>query len=287
MDRTVSFGPVQLRFRADWDDRRWREFVSGYGPYFSDDPGQLTIDVSVPAAPPADRPRLPNSFFHARQVHGGDFDLGEGLIRGSLTNGDHCHCEVHPILLRGCGLRVLEQFFYLLFYHVAMAGAERWKQAPFLLHSSGVLYHRNAYIFCGPSESGKSTAAQLCPARPVLGDECMVMQRSADAVQVTGSPVNPFFTEKEPGGGPLASLSILRQADHHAVSPIGPEEAIPRLTAEVMLPLGLLETDLSLGLARSLDIALLLHRTGLVNRLSFKPDPGFWPELADRVDVLS
>jgi hypothetical protein len=107
----------------------------------------------------------------------------------------------------------------------------------------------------------------------------MVLQPQADQLWVTGTPVNPFCTEKSPDNGPLAGLFLLDQATDHAVCSVSRQEAVPKLTAEVILPLGLMEPDLNRGLARSLDRALKIYRTGMVQKLRFRRDSGFWPLL--------
>ena len=58
--------------------------------------------------------------------------------------------------------------------------------------------------------------------------------------------------------------------------PVTAAEAIPFLCAEVIAPAPLLDPDLGAILARSLDRAILLYESGLVRRLCFTKDPGFW-----------
>ncbi len=279
MSQTLHFGPVALAWRFDADDPRWRPFQAAYAPWLDAAPGDLVVEAALAGdlddEPPA--PRLPSSLYRARRVSGRDFDLGDGLVRGTLVRTDLCRCVIHPILLRGVGLRVLEQFFYLLFYQTALAAADAEALAPFLLHGSAVLSPRGAHVFCGPSESGKSTAAGHQCAHTVLTDECVVFSPGAGGMRAAGSPVNPFCVARRPGAGPLAGLYLIEKAPAHALQPIGRAEAVPRITAEIMLPLGLLETSLARGMARALDRALLLYAGGVVRRLCLLPDPGFWP----------
>lgn len=279
MSQTLHFGPVALGWRFDADDPRWRPFQAAYAPWLDMAPGDLVVEAALAGAagdePPA--PPLPSSLYRARRISGRDFDLGDGLVRGTLVRTDLCRCVIHPILLRGIGLRVLEQFFYLLFYQTALAAAEAETRAPFLLHGSALLAGRGVHVFCGPSESGKSTAAGHPCAHTVLTDECVVLSPDADGQRAAGSPVNPFCAERRPGAGPLAGLYLIEKAPAHALLPIGRAEAVPRITAEIMLPLGLLETGLARGMARALDRALLLYAGGKVRRLCLLPDPGFWP----------
>ena len=280
MSQTLHFGPVALAWRFDADDRRWDPFRAAYAPWLDAAPGDLVVEATLAGAvghePPA--PPLPSSLYRARRVSGREFDLGDGLVRGTLARADLCRCEIHPVLLRGVGLRVLEQFFYLLFYETALAAAEE-ARAPFLLHGSALLAPRGVHVFCGPSESGKSTAAGHPCAHTVLTDECVVLAPDAGGVRAAGSPVNPFCAARRPGSGPLAGLYLIEKGPAHDLQPIGRADAVPRITAEIMLPLGLLETGLARGMARALDRALLLYAGGAVRRLRLLPDAGFWPLL--------
>jgi len=274
---TINFGPVRLQWILDESDPRWREFLDAYRPHSDAQEGELKIEAEVAdVSAGSPRPPLPRSFIRTRVVTGRDFELGEGLVRGSLSEPGRLRCTIHPALLSGTGLRVCEQFFYLLFHHAALAGAPAEREAPFLLHSSGVLHRGRVHAFCGPAGSGKSTAAALCPARPLLSDETLVFTRAGDGFLVVGSPINPFCGEKSPGQGPLEQLYLIEHGPEHRLLPVRSETVVPRLTAEVIVPLGLFEADLRLGLARCLDRALLLLDSGRVRRLAFRPDPGFW-----------
>jgi hypothetical protein len=225
---TMNLGPIKLEWMIDTDDPGWGDFLTAYRPFLDRTAGHLTIEAEIiaPRAGAA-RPVLPASFIRHRRLKGSDFVLGDDLIRGSARGPARLACSIHPILLTGQGLRVLEQFLYLLFYETALARAARESEAPFLLHSSGVLHRGGVFAFCGPAGSGKSTALSLCPAGSLLGD-------------------------------------------------ISRREAVPRLVAEVIAPIGLFETDLSLAMGRALTCALSLFATGRVKRLRFRPDPGFW-----------
>ncbi len=294
--RTLHVGPVTLGWLIDAADPRWRHFLDGYAGYLDSAPAMLTVEAEVgpgragpPAAggapapsedttaPPAEP--LPNSLIRTRRLQGRYFELGGGLVSGTMASPDLCRCTISPLLLSGSGLRVLEQFIYLLFYQAAHGGAERPAAAPFLLHSAAALSAGGVHLFCGPPGSGKTTAVSHPGSHRVLADETAVIVPGEDGVRVESSPINPFYPGKVRGGGPLAGLYLLEQGGEHAVLPVARIEAIPRLTAEVMVPLSLLETDLSRGMARGLDCALLLWRAGRVRRLRLRPDAGFWPLL--------
>lgn len=283
MQRIMAFGPVDLAWRIDAGDRRWQPFLTSYSAYLREDHGVralLTIEARI--GQPADHPvaRLPNSLIRARTVRGRDFNLGDGLVGGVVGSAGDVRCTIDPVLLQGVGLRVLEQFFYLLFHEAALGGAAEERVAPFLMHGSAVLDGERVHVFCGPSESGKSTAAGNSQPRPILTDECVAISDGPDGLWAAGTPINPFCTSKRPGGGPLTGIHLIEQAPVHERLPIARKAAVPRLTAEIMVPLGLLETHLATGMARAIDRALRLCAAGSVDRLRLLPDGGFWALLA-------
>lgn len=283
MQRIMAFGPVGFAWRLDADDRRWQPFLTSYAAYLRDDdkaPSLLTIDALIGPAAAGAAVRLPNSLIRARAVSGRDFDLGDGLVRGVIGSDGGVRCTIAPVLLHGVGLRVLEQFFYLLFHEAALAGAAEESAAPFLIHGSAVLDGERAHVFCGPSESGKSTAAENSRPRPILTDECVAIGNGPDGLCASGTPVNPFCQERRPGSGTLAGVHLIEQAPTHARLPIARAAAVPRLTAEIMVPLRLLETSLAVGMGRAIDRSLRLCSAGIVDRLRLRPDGGFWALLA-------
>ena len=208
---TLMIGPVSLQWQLDEVDPRAGEFLAAYESYSGATAGQMVIEAHI-ASPKTNNgpPELPNSFIRYRRIQGRDFVLGDDLITGHLSAQDHIECTIHPVLLHGTGLRVLEQFMYLLFYHAVQITTGHQPGGPFLLHSSGVLHEGAVHIFCGPAGSGKSTAAALCPVRPMLSDEALAItqnQAGSDglgssagsndpsgttACQVSGTPINPF-----------------------------------------------------------------------------------------------
>ncbi|MFH1844020.1 MAG: hypothetical protein ABIF77_12510 [bacterium] len=287
MPYTLNLGPVKLAWDFDADNLHWQEFLAGYRNYLDHSNGDLTLAASVlDVLADSPRPRLPNSFIRERNIEGDRFDLGDGLITGSLPRDNRCHCVIHPVLLHGSGLRVLEQFFYLLFHHVTRSSGRELTAGPFLLHSSSVLQAGTVKIFCGPAGSGKSTAASLSSPRAVLTDECTVLQATGDGLAATGSPINPFCPEKIPGHGPVASLYLLRQAEQHRLVELPRQAAVPRLAAEIITPVGLTDRVVARGLVRALDLALLLYSRCHVQELQFRRDAEFW-QLLDDAEVTS
>ena len=271
----IAFGPVTLAWNTDDRDPRFQEFHDAYAAYVTDRPADVTVTASVIDTKPSDpEPILPNSFMRAREVRGDTFILGENLVIGTLANERDCRCEIHPVLLSGCGLRVLEQFFYLMFQHAVRLSDTAPDRTPFLLHCCAARGPEGALLFSGPSGSGKSTIASLCPAGTVLTDECAIITPGDGGYSVSGSPVNPTFTAKVAGSAPLSRIYLISHGEATRIGDISSLEAVPRLTAEIMVPVGLLETDMELAMTRALDTAIGLMGAAAVKALAFRPDGG-------------
>jgi len=279
MKRTLRLGPAALEWHLDGGDARWQPFLTAYAAYEDGArPPAATLVVEAEIGRPEARAgrSLPASLVRARRVTGRDFDVDGGLIAGTLPAADRCRCRLHPALMAGNGLRVLEQFFYLLFYQAVHGGGERTADAPFLLHAAAALAPRGVHVFCGPSRSGKSTAIGNSRAHRVLTDEAVAITPEPSGAWAEGGPVNPSCVFKEPGGGPIAGVYLLAQASKHELRPLSRQAALPRLMQEVMVPLGPLELNLGLGAARAFDCAARLWAIQPVRELRLLPDPGFW-----------
>ena len=88
-----------------------------------------------------------------------------------------------------------------------------------MLHAAGVVHDARARVFCGPSESGKTTVARLAGARAVLSDESVVLRPGAGGYRACATP---FFGEAGPvptqssGDAPLAAIYFLRKSREFA-----------------------------------------------------------------------
>lgn len=94
----------------------------------------------------------------------------------------------------------------------------------FLLHSSVVMLHGKAVLFCGASGAGKSTQAalweQYANAKIINGDRCVVMQRP-DGFYGGGSLWCGTAATYHPEQAPIAGIILLRQGDEETIRPMG------------------------------------------------------------------
>ena len=113
------------------------------------------------------------------------------------------------------------------------------RKGGFLIHASAVLDGDRAWVFSGPSESGKTTLARQAGDRAVLNDETVAI---VPARQGYVAAATPFFGE---GGsemarvharGPIGAMFFLKKAAGFAHRPAPPGEAVARCWSQVFVP---------------------------------------------------
>src|SRR5262249_18785623 len=104
------------------------------------------------------------------------------------------------------------------------------RQDGFLLHAATMVRDGKAYVFCGRSGAGKSTAASLSPAGSVLTDEISLLRRYDGEWFAHGTP---FWGEFRSGGRneryPLGGIYALRQATQDSAEPLSTMKAFRTL----------------------------------------------------------
>ena len=223
---------------------------------------------------PYDSP-LPNSLLTTKSLsEGGAFNIAEKLITGEYDPETHKGAiRANKILFGFPLIRVLEQIFYQSFYSArAISGMDS-----FLVHSSAVISRGAGFLFVGPSEAGKTTAARCSSEFHVLGDEMNLVTGTPDGLVVEGTGFNGTFQEKSPGRAPLKAIFLLKQAEEHGLSDVPLVEATTALAAEVVPPVGLNEIPGPQTLPAMVDAASGFLQNIPVRCLEFRPDAGFWP----------
>ncbi len=127
-----------------------------------------------------------------------------------------------------------------------------------MLHACGIVQQGKAYIFAGPSDSGKTTLARLwadAGEAIILGDECLILRRKGGEFWVHGTPWVGESNLFSPLGAPVESIFFIRHAVHNSFSPIPTARTAENLLAQSILtpydPIAVHHgLDFSLGLAR-------------------------------------
>lgn len=247
------------------------------------DPGPAHINLQFELIPHADTLELPNTLLKTKTLGpDGTFDIANGLISG-YYNRITCegHIRAKGALTRGLLMRVMEQIFYQAFHSARQAASSD----TFLVHSSAVIAKGSGFLFVGPSEAGKTTAAMNSSAHHVLGDEMtLVLPRPAGTL-IEGTPFNGTFKTKSPGTAPLRAVFLLKQGPQHRILPMDPAEAASLLAAEIVPPVGLDQIPSPETLPTMVEQAAKILETVPVYQLELLPDPGFWTVIDQHFDL--
>lgn len=264
------FPPPFAAFLGHWFDR-------------PSSPAPAHIDLEFELIPHEESLFLPNTLLRTKTVTpAGGFDIDGGLFRGHYDPQQRRgRIEAKAVLSRGRLMRVMEQIFYQAFFSARQASG----RDSVLIHSSAVIAGGQGFLFVGPSEAGKSTAAGNSSRFHVLGDEMNLVHFTPDGVVLEGTPFNGTFRHKKPGSAPLRAVFLLNQAPRHAIVPVGGAEAGSILAAEVVPPVGLDQVPTPATVPAMVDQAARIVGAVPVVRLDLLPDPGFWDVIANEYDL--
>lgn len=202
--------------------RAW--ITERYRPFLTDRPSTMTLTVKSEAHWKHGRPLRPR------------VALEDGAFRITLAN---CRAE-GDLTTKRARLSVPRAPAALspsLFR--ALSSLLLVREAGFLLHAAAVVQGRSAWVFCGPSESGKTTIARLAGDRPVLNDETVAIVRRARGYAACATP---FFGEGGPAmatantEAPIRGVCFLRKASRFSHRRLSAGEAAARAWPQVFLP---------------------------------------------------
>lgn len=245
--------------------------------------GPAHINLQFELITHTDTLELPNTLLKTKNLgQDGSFDIANGLISGHFdpTSGQGL-VKAKGALTRGQLMRVMEQIFYQAFYSAKQAAGSN----AFLVHSSAVIAKGSGFLFVGPSEAGKTTAAMNSSAHHVLGDEMTLVLPNPAGTLIEGTPFNGTFKDKSPGKAPLRAVFLLQQAPQHRISPMDAAEAASLIAAEIVPPVGLDQIPGPETIPAMVDLAAGILEKVPVFRLELLPDPGFWTVIDQHFDL--
>jgi hypothetical protein len=233
-----------------------------YRPFLSHKPAMIT--VTVEPRPNWPRGRRPEQIVDWKNDHF-RFTLAACRGEGDLTT-KHIQLSVPPVPT-ALGPSVFRLLCSLLLHG----------EGGFLLHASGVIQSGRAWVFCGPSESGKTTIARMAKDRPVLSDETVAILKR---VKAYAAYATPFFGEGGPTMGEvnthgrLGGLCFLHRSPQFSYRRLTAREAVERAYSQVFLP----KTDPAVVGAFLGNLADFATESSCYD-LFFPPSPDLWEYL--------
>jgi len=117
-------------------------------------------------------------------------------------------------------------------------GALLLRKGGMLLHASGIVRKGYAWVFFGPSESGKTTITKLCPSDPILSDEIVAIRKNAKGQYLAYS--TPFSGKWKSGKhlppALLAALFSPVKSTYLSLEKIAPSDVVKLILPQVILP---------------------------------------------------
>ena len=150
------------------------------------------------------------------------------------------------------------------------------REEGFLLHAAGLTEGDKAYVFCGPTQSGKTTiASQLANGHTVLNDETIAIRRMRSGYMAYSTPfpgdLNRVFVNQ---GARMESLFFIRKGEQFSRHSLLPAEVVQRAFPQIIC----LERNLE-GVEAAFNALIALSREILCYDLSFKPTMELWSHL--------
>jgi len=107
------------------------------------------------------------------------------------------------------------------------------------LHSAGVVFKRNGFLFVGHSEAGKSTiVAMLKDRAAILCDDRMILRRWKDGFKIHGTWSHGDIPDVSANEAPLTAIMFLEQANENHLIPLDEKrDVIKKLLACLVRPL--------------------------------------------------
>jgi hypothetical protein len=172
-----------------------------------------------------------NSFRTSSQLLSGQYDLTRRIIK--LTGAKF-------LLDPDTEVNRLNQLLSLSYYSACKV---KYGDVPpaMLVYSCGIIRHGKAFVFAGPSESGKTTIAGFCREQDgeVLNDEIVLMSRPINdgkEISVKSAPMISRISPRANKSAPLSCILLIRKSDKTAIHEIDRTEAYLRFMRQIITP---------------------------------------------------
>lgn len=156
------------------DSSLLQQLKETFSEFLSTKPAEISIGVKIVDNLKAQESSIPGLYFSGKEtIIKGDNFLGR--VDLSKRKGE---IDILPSYAR----ESLATFLRII-YNILIT-----REGGLVLHACGIVKDNKAYVFFGPSQSGKSTVAQLSMDYTVLSDDLIVIKRINGSCKVFGTP---------------------------------------------------------------------------------------------------
>lgn len=272
----VQIGEICCAIRCRDTELRGR-LQQLYNNFLSDKPSDITIELEVvdhlsPAeveAALADTRYIHkgNHFRTTSQVIAGEYDLASRII--SIT-------AERSLYDPGSEFNHLNRLISLAYYSACKVKYDRNPPA-MLVHACGIVRHGRAIVFAGPSDTGKTSIAQLCGKRhgEVINDEMLLISRptpGGNGVSAQGAPVVGGLSSRRNISAPLRCILLLKRGGKTLARYLEKSEAYLQFMRQIVTPAHIGQRSGRAVYSLMADFSAELTRTTPVYELEFTLD---------------
>lgn len=262
----VRFNIAGIRFSlASEYKRHIEQLEDNYKPFLCSADEKCDLRINVTAMKNFSKPSgitSKNSVLPLSLRYGNDFRLEGDISRGLFTVEARKDFDLTGII------RVI-------------TAAVLFEKDGFLLHASGIKGGDRGYIFCGPSESGKTTIARLSGGRDVLSDETVAVRKVRNRWYAYATPFwGDLGRQDRSSRANLRAIFFIFKGAGFSHHRLRHREAVKRLIPNI----NLVDRD-SYRMERLFDIASEAAQSVPCHDLYFKPHRSIWRYI-DGIDSL-
>lgn len=151
------------------------------------------------------------------------------------------------------------------------------REGGFLLHAAGLAQGDKAFVFCGPTRSGKTTiATKLSNGHIVLNDETIAVRRTPSGYRAYSTPFPGEMKDVSVNqGANMESLFFIRKGKAFSKQLLPPSEVVKQLFPQLIC----LERN-ELGVEAAFEALTAFSRKIPCHSLTFRPTMELWSHLS-------
>lgn len=264
-----------------------------YSEFLTDQPADITVDLQSTEHYVPDK--LGQTLSETVFTHDGTgFRTNSRVIAGQY---DLANRFISIIAERSLGdpsaeYHQLNRLITLSYYSGCKAKFGDSKLPSLFVHACGIVRSGMAIVFSGPSESGKTTIAQMCSERygRVLNDEMVLVSRPDNhynKILVSGVPIIGGFSRGLNFEAPLSCVLLLKKSHRTQINRINKTDAYLRFLRQVVNPAYIGQTSGREVYSLMADFSAEITKVTPFYELEFTLDKKkFWNTVSEVEDMI-